>query len=96
MRMFQYSQEIKDTVSAFFSMKVKTRKLVCAHVRLGKNTTIPEDASKRLDMGDLKQFWQFMSLYNDADQYKIFVASDAQEVIEYSKFSFPKQFVGVP
>ena len=51
MRTFQYSQETNDTVSAFFSMTVKTRKLVCAHVRLGKTPTIPDDASKRLDMG---------------------------------------------
>ena len=54
----------------------KSHKLVCAHVRFGRNPTIPNDGDIRNTLTTIKPFWKFMERHSDPDKYRMFVASD--------------------
>ena len=58
--------------------KVKKHKLVCAHIRFGRNPTIPADIEVRNTLSTIKPLWKFLDKYNNRNRYRIFVASDWQ------------------
>lgn len=57
----------------------KRHKLVCAHIRFGRNPTMPSDGNVRNTLSTIKPFWGFVEKYSNPDLYRLFVASDWQE-----------------
>uniref|UniRef100_A0A0B6ZPQ3 GT23 domain-containing protein n=1 Tax=Arion vulgaris TaxID=1028688 RepID=A0A0B6ZPQ3_9EUPU len=53
-------------------------KLACAHIRFGRNPTIPTDSNIRNTLTTIKPLWTFLDKYSDEKIYRIFVASDWQ------------------
>lgn len=55
-------------------------KLVCGHVRLGKNPSIPNDSEVRNTLSTIKPLWKFLQHFKDPKKYRIFVPSDSEIV----------------
>lgn len=70
-------------------------KLVCGHVRLGKNPTIPNDSEVRNTMHTIKPLWNFLAHFKDRSKYRIFVASDSEIVRSKVLETFPGVAVDV-
>ncbi|KAK7096305.1 uncharacterized protein [Littorina saxatilis] len=70
-------------------------KLVCGHVRLGKNPSIPNDSEVRNTLQTIKPLWKFLAHFKDAKKYRIFVPSDSQLVRTKVLDLFPGQAVDV-
>ncbi|XP_005096896.1 uncharacterized protein LOC101845916 [Aplysia californica] len=56
----------------------KKHKLVCAHIRFGRNPTIPTDGDIRNTLSTIKPLWKYLERYSNPDRYRLFVASDWQ------------------
>ncbi|GFS08697.1 hypothetical protein ElyMa_006601100 [Elysia marginata] len=73
----------------------KSHKLVCAHVRFGRNPTIPNDGDIRNTLTTIKPFWKFMERHSDPDKYRMFIASDWQGFQEKVRSVYPDLLVFV-
>ena len=70
-------------------------KLVCGHVRLGKNPSIPNDSEVRNTLQTIKPLWNFLNHFRDPKKYRIFVPSDSDVVRAKVLDMFPGQAVDV-
>ncbi|KAK3764127.1 hypothetical protein RRG08_039297 [Elysia crispata] len=73
----------------------KSHKLVCAHVRFGRNPTIPNDGDIRNTLSTIKPFWKFMERHSDPDKYRMFIASDWEGFQEKVRSVYPDLLVFV-
>ncbi|XP_033744906.1 uncharacterized protein LOC117330598 [Pecten maximus] len=81
--LFKPKNSIKEEVN---SVVQNTRKLACAHIRMGGSETIPGD-DKHTDKSQLKYVWNLLKTLENRN-YSIFVATDAQFVREQAKILF--------
>lgn len=70
-------------------------KLICGHVRLGKNPSIPNDSEVRNTLHTIKPLWKFLSNFKDPRKYRIFVPSDSEIVRSKVLGMFPTMTVDV-
>ncbi|XP_076438921.1 uncharacterized protein LOC143277866 [Babylonia areolata] len=73
----------------------KRHKLVCGHVRLGKNPSIPNDSEVRNTLQTIRPLWNFLNHFRDPRKYRIFVPSDSEVVRAKVLDMFPGQAVDV-
>ncbi|XP_067653098.1 uncharacterized protein [Haliotis asinina] len=89
----------------FGSMKVKLdralgqinqtphNRLVCAHVRIGRNPTIPGDQANVNSIQSVRKLWKFLQGYGKETMY--FVASDAERVRDMARREFGNRLLTV-
>ncbi|XP_046350319.2 uncharacterized protein LOC124131243 isoform X2 [Haliotis rufescens] len=89
----------------FGSMKVKLdkafeqinqtphSKLVCAHVRIGRNPTIPGDQSNVNSIQSVRKLWKFLRGYEKETIY--FIATDAERVRDMARREFGNKLLTV-
>ena len=67
------------------------RKLICVHIRTGKNPTLPNDWSVQLPVDQIDPLWNFIANYtkDSRKQFTLFVATDSEEVRIRSHLLFP-------
>lgn len=94
--LFKLEHSLQKKLNMVLKKDINGRKLICAHVRMGRNPTIPTDTEKRLNMDKINSIWKFLDRFNMAKKYSVFVASDSNELIKYARNKFPLQFVDVP
>ncbi|XP_067668124.1 uncharacterized protein [Haliotis asinina] len=88
-RLFRMNPEVQKRFDDFQTLvRDKGRKLVCAHVRLRGNPTIPTDRYRPIPI-NVRVVWNFLSQYNNSALYRIFVATDSQDVRQDAKRLFP-------
>ncbi|XP_046585398.1 uncharacterized protein LOC124292348 [Haliotis rubra] len=88
-RLFRMRPEIQKRFDDFqTSARDKGRKLVCAHVRVRGNPTIPTDWHSPTPL-NVSVVWNFLSQYNNSALYRMFVATDSQKVRQDAKRLFP-------
>lgn len=68
----------KYTPALNYARPTKQHKLACAHIRFGRNPTIPTDGDIRNTLTTIKPLWSFLEKHSDPSRYRIFVASDWQ------------------
>lgn len=91
--LFRPRKEVSNTVEEFINKKVSNKTLVCSHIRVGKNPTIPNDVSFDIIRGhpNIATLMSFIERYND-NKFVIYVATDSIEVRKKSSAMF-KNFV---
>ena len=77
---FKFNKRVvrKYTKALNKARPTKKHKLVCAHVRFGRNPTIPYDSYVRNTLSTIEPLWPFLEKYSDQSKYRLFVASDWQ------------------
>ena len=71
-------------------------KLVCAHIRMGRNPTIPEDTEVRNTPEAVKAVWKFIRTNLTCEHCKLFFASDSRRMKLKAKHEFPDEIVDIP
>ena len=69
----------------------ESQQLVCSHIRIGRNPTIPHD-SKRRDRTNVTSIFMFLKRFDIPSRYVIYVASDSQKVRESVAGNFTSSF----
>ncbi|XP_046359597.1 uncharacterized protein LOC124137368 [Haliotis rufescens] len=65
-------------INRFMNRVPKEGDLVCAHIRMRKNPSIPNDASQINALSSVDSLWRFLSKYKNAS--RVFIASDSVDV----------------
>ena len=74
----------------------ESQQLVCSHIRIGRNPTIPHD-TKRRDRTNVTSIFMFLKRFDIPSRYVIYVASDSQKVRKSVAGNFTSSFtVGLP
>uniref|UniRef100_A0A2C9L5E9 GT23 domain-containing protein n=1 Tax=Biomphalaria glabrata TaxID=6526 RepID=A0A2C9L5E9_BIOGL len=68
----KYSSALKN------AWPTSQHKLACAHIRFGRNPTIPTDSDIRNSLTTIKPLWSYLDKHSDPLKYRMFVASDWQ------------------
>ncbi|KAK3750540.1 hypothetical protein RRG08_013917, partial [Elysia crispata] len=69
--------------------------LVCGQFRMKRNPTMPRDNLPH-DHLDVQAIWDFLQKYNDSRRYRIFVATDSQDIRLQAKQAFPETLLDIP
>uniref|UniRef100_A0A0B7BA76 L-Fucosyltransferase n=1 Tax=Arion vulgaris TaxID=1028688 RepID=A0A0B7BA76_9EUPU len=86
-QLFSLSPRLQSRLQNLLAQELPTskHKLVCAHVRMGKNPTLPTDYFTRLSSEHLPNVWKFIKHHSTSDFHKVFVMSDSAEVMNQSR-----------
>ncbi|XP_046326565.2 uncharacterized protein LOC124111063 [Haliotis rufescens] len=88
-RLFRMKPEVQKRFDLYqSSARSNGRKLVCAHVRVRGNPTIPNDWYTPTPL-NVSVVWNFLRQYNNSALYRMFVATDSQNVRQDAKRLFP-------
>ncbi|RUS68830.1 hypothetical protein EGW08_023408 [Elysia chlorotica] len=69
--------------------------LVCGQFRLKRNPTMPNDNLPH-DHLDVRAIWDFLQSYNDSRRYRIYVATDSEDIRSQAKRAFPDTLLDIP
>ncbi|XP_046576406.1 uncharacterized protein LOC124284366 [Haliotis rubra] len=72
------SLHFEERIDMFMIKLPRTDELVCAHVRMRRNPTIPNDGAQINSLSTVKHLWTFLSKFKNAS--RIFIASDSMDV----------------
>lgn len=100
--LFRPVDSLTEDVNNFLANSVQGRTLVCSHIRIGRNPSIPHDAARRTG-GATNQtvILEFLQNYRNASEYALFLATDSDNVRQscYAEFenclSFNKTIVHI-
>ena len=78
--LFRVKENILNGVVEFAQNYIKGKDLVCAHVRCGRNPSIPNDGMKDKSAPNVHKILSFLKSYEDGNKYTVYVASDSENV----------------
>ncbi|XP_060582889.1 uncharacterized protein LOC132739244 [Ruditapes philippinarum] len=85
--LFQPTKYILDYFEHFHRYHVQGKSLVCSHIRMGKNPTIPNDKQFEIKPNETVIF-NFMQNFADPNKYVLYLASDS----DYIRNEFYRKF----
>jgi len=85
--LFKLAPRLREKLQRLLTETLPTRKyrLVCIHVRMGRNPSIPNDSEIRNSANNLPIIWEFVNNRSTTEFHKVFVMSDSAEVIKSAK-----------
>ena len=85
-QLFQPSEYLAEGLKTFLDRTSTNKQLICTHLRMGKNPTIPKDNTRT--QPDVIAIFEFLRQFDKSPKYSIYVASDSEEVRESVKGNF--------
>lgn len=84
--LFRPKTAVSGAVNSFLDKSVGNKRLVCSHIRVGRNPSMPndEDFSHSRGIPDIKKIMNFLSLYNETKIFSVYVATDSEYVRKVS------------
>ncbi|XP_060599267.1 uncharacterized protein LOC132752886 isoform X2 [Ruditapes philippinarum] len=81
--LFKPGETILNDASEFYDKHVQGKQLVCSHIRMGRNPSIPSDAILKVSNGTM--LLQFLKSFEKEVQNAIYVASDSEEIKQLAR-----------
>ena len=78
--LFRVQENISNRVVEFAQNYINKKQIVCAHVRCGRNPSIPNDGMKDKSAPNVHKILNFLKSYEDGNKYTVYVASDSENV----------------
>ena len=78
--LFRVKENILNGAVEFAQNYINGKELVCAHVRCGRNPSIPNDGMKDKSAPNVHKILSFLKSYEDGNKYTVYVASDSENV----------------
>ena len=89
--LFRPSQDLEKDIRKYIDNVSKQRTLVCSHIRVGKNPSMPQDQKRYV--ANVTTIFQFLKGFDNLSKYVIYVASDSQAVRDNVKGNFTNSFI---
>ncbi|OWF49475.1 hypothetical protein KP79_PYT17542 [Mizuhopecten yessoensis] len=89
--LFNYLFKPSETLSRALKAQKRPRsKTACAHIRIGRNPTVPNDPPRHQQPMDI--LWNFFDRL-DKDLYNIFVATDDDRILKTARDRYPEDII---
>lgn len=85
--LFRPNALLENKIRNFMNEIPSSRQLICSHIRMGKNPTIPLD-NKRKWTANLTVIFKFLGRFENSSKSTIYVASDSENVRRFAKGNF--------
>ena len=86
-KLFRPSDVLESAIQNFTRQIGDRQKLICSHIRTGKNPTLPKDNS-RFSARNISAVFRFLKTYDDIEKYAIFIATDSENIRRLVEFNF--------
>ncbi|XP_046564378.1 uncharacterized protein LOC124273203 isoform X2 [Haliotis rubra] len=90
--LFRLSPSTADRLNAL-QHRIGDKVLICAHLRMGKSQTMPNDEYRKTRKPKQRKVLAFLQSWNQSDIYKIFIATDSENVRKRFQKAFPETYV---
>lgn len=87
-RLFRPSKWLENKVRSFMKLIPSSRKLICSHIRIGRNPSLKVDLRRPWGVPDINAIFNFLRNFDNPIKYAIYVASDSEEVKRHAKRIF--------
>ena len=91
-RLFRPTITLQQEIMKYMENVHQQQKLVCSHIRTGKNPSMPQDKAKGDSQRAVQTIFHFLKKYDIPSQYMIYVASDSDAVKKKIKDTFNSCF----
>ncbi|XP_060607954.1 uncharacterized protein LOC132760075 [Ruditapes philippinarum] len=81
--LFKPGEKILNDASEFYDKHVQGKQLICSHIRMGRNPSIPSDAI--LKVSNETMLFQFLKYFEEEVQNAIYVATDSKEIKQLAR-----------
>jgi hypothetical protein len=90
--LFRPKQRLRNELAEFIRTNTNGRHLVCSHIRIGKNPSIPGD--NNLPKGSPKEgtIFSFLKRFKNPRKYAIYIATDSNDVRQGAMNNFKNVF----
>ena len=78
--LFRPSQRMLNDAVKLYDNKMRGKHLVCSHIRIGKNPTIPNDSGLPRGSPNETRVIEFLKTFDDNRKYAIYIATDSDNV----------------
>ena len=85
--LFKPTVEVLKDVINFYHNQVRGKQLVCCHIRVGKNPSIPIDNVPRFGEPNITLLFDFLKTFEATGTNAIYIASDSESVKDLAKKS---------
>ena len=90
--LFRPVPKLEKDISLYMENVGGQQKLICGHIRVGRNPSMPQDARRRAGGPNVTMILQFLKQYDVPSKYVVFVATDSEEVKQYVMEHFTSRF----
>ena len=87
-KLFRPSDALETEILKFTNKIKKNQKLICSHIRIGKNPTMPNDNNRHFGVPNVSAIFNFLKTYDDIGKYVIYIATDAENIRREAKTNF--------
>ncbi|BFZ12452.1 hypothetical protein BsWGS_15491 [Bradybaena similaris] len=86
-RLFKLSPRLQTKLQNILTHEISSpaHKLICAHLRMGRNPTIPHDSAVHYKLDILPVVWRFIANHSTTDYHKVFLMTDCELALEQAK-----------
>ena len=91
-KLFRPLEALKQGLEQHMKKVVEPQKLICSHIRTGKNPSIPNDVARRAGGPNVSIIFNFLKKFDDSSKYVIYVASDSNDVRKAALGNFTNSF----
>ena len=91
-RLFRPTITLQQEIMKYMENVHHQQKLVCSHIRTGKNPSMPQDKAKGDSQRAVQTIFHFLKKYDIPSQYMIYVATDSDAVKKKLKDTFNSCF----
>jgi hypothetical protein len=81
--LFKPGEKILNDASEFYDRQIKGKQLICSHIRMGRNPSIPSDSI--LKAPNVTMLLQFLKSFEVELTNAVYVASDSEEIKQLAK-----------
>ncbi|BFZ15753.1 hypothetical protein BsWGS_18792 [Bradybaena similaris] len=86
-RLFKLSPRLQTKLQSILTHEISSpaHKLICVHLRMGRNPTIPNDTTVYYKLNILPVVWRFIANHSTTDYHKVFLMTDCELALEQAK-----------
>ena len=91
-RLFEPTKSLTYELDNFLAHHTHERTLVCAHIRMGKNPTLPLDNNLERGKPEVATIFKFLKQFDNPTKYAVYIASDSVDVKAQAKEAMSNVF----
>ena len=88
--LFKPRDVLNDDINKYLNNVNERQTLVCSHIRVGENPSMPRD--KKRPYPNVELIFQFLETFDNQSDYVLYVASDSEQTRERAKRTFNNSF----